>query len=91
MKFYFATVLANLVGAIPYPYMRLKDDLEEANDLGFCIDLRGFGPILKGRVRFKDVQLHSCKTTKIHYDQQFHLDNETSQIKALGSADGRCL
>ena len=45
MKFYLATVLANLGSAIPPPYMRLKDNLEEPSDLGFCIDLKGFGPI----------------------------------------------
>ena len=28
---------------VPRPSMRLQDNLEEPDDLGFCIDFKGFG------------------------------------------------
>ena len=69
--------------AVPFPYTKLADNLEEP--LGFCIDLQGFGPTVK----YTKVGLHSCRSGSKGIDEQF-LPNEGLMV-GYGDADTRCL
>ena len=45
MKFVIlSALLVSTTQAVPRPYMRLTDNLGEPKDLGFCMDLKGWGP-----------------------------------------------
>jgi len=70
------------------PYLRIDDNLEEPENLGFCVDLRGWNP-----VRFEDAQAHSCKPSGGRAgggtDEEF--EPRGGAIVGRADADGRCL
>ena len=70
--------------AVIRPYVRLTDNLDEQDDLGFCIDMEGWGPT----VEFEDLQTHSCKPNDTA-DESFSI--EDGAIVGYGDATGRCL
>jgi hypothetical protein len=73
--------------AVKMPYLRPVDNLQEPNNLGFCIDLRGWPG------KFTNAQLHSCKPTGGPAgggsDQQFV--PKAGAIAGRADAAGHCL
>ena len=77
-----------LVGGVQTPYLRLKDNLDEPKQLGFCIDLKGWNP-----VSFTDAQAHSCKPSSGSAgggtDEEFV--PRDGAVAGRADASGRCL
>lgn len=77
-----------LVGGVQTPFLRLKDNLDEPKQLGFCIDLKGWNP-----VAFTDAQAHSCKPSSGSAgggtDEEFVPQN--GAVAGRADASGRCL
>ena len=46
------------IWAVPYPYIRLIDNLDEPKDLGFCLDITG---IPGSTLQFHEMQTVSCE------------------------------
>merc|ERR1712010_278846 len=67
--------------SIELPYIRLRDNLEEPEQLGFGLDLQGHG----AGVLFTDMQAHSLKPTG-GTDMQFNITE--NQIQGFGDAEG---
>lgn len=65
----------------PAPVIYLADNLDEKDNLGWCIDTqgRGFG---------ENLHAHSCKPQG--GDVQFSLDEATGQIRSV-AFDGKCM
>eukprot|EP00729_Bicosta_minor_P021581 gene21581-19151_t len=49
--------MASFSIAVPLPYMRLADNLNEERDYGFCFDLKGW----RNSLTHDNMQIHSCK------------------------------
>ena len=81
-------VILSLALSVKTPYLRLDDNLDEPEGLGFCIDLKGWRP-----VQFVDAQLHSCKPSSGRAgggtDEEF--EPRGGAIIGRADADGRCL
>jgi hypothetical protein len=79
---------AALALGVQTPYLRIDDNLEEPENVGFCIDLKGWNP-----VRFEDAQAHSCKPTDGRAgggtDEEF--EPRGGAIAGRADAAGRCL
>ena len=86
----FATILGlGWATAVPVPYLRLQDNLDEPTELGYCLDLRGWDP-----PSFISLQAHSCKPSYSTAagggsDQSFAVGG--SSIKGQLDAAGMCL
>ena len=52
-----ALLFAEETFAVPFPYFRLTDNLDEPENYGFCLDLRGW----LDSTRYTKVHVHSCK------------------------------
>lgn len=82
-------LLLSTVAAVPKPYMRLIDNLDEPAKEGFCVDLEGWGDTIE----WKNVQAHTCKAdgsgASAGADEQFI--PEGGQVKGYGDGKGRCL
>merc|ERR1711934_1263929 len=70
--------------SIELPYIRLRDNPDEPEQLGFWLDLQGHG----AGVLFTDMQAHSLKPTG-GTDMQFNITE--NQIQGFGDADGHCV
>ena len=81
-------IWATLALGVQTPYLRIDDNLEEPENVGFCIDLRGWNP-----VRFEDAQAHSCKPSGGRAgggsDEEF--EPRGGAIVGRADADGHCL
>lgn len=69
------------------PYINLFDNLDERNDVGYCLDLKGWGD----SVEFVDVQLHSCKDTGDDVNFAIGEGSDGRRVMGAGDADGHCL
>jgi len=67
----------------PPPYISLTDNADEPKDVGWCLDLQGWGDSIK----FTDMQVHSCKDTG--GDVNFFPAN--GMIKGAFEADSHCV
>jgi len=65
------------------PYINLFANLDEQNDVGWCLDLKGFG----ASIEFIDMQTHSCKDTGD--DVNFAIGD--GRVWGAGASEGRCL
>ena len=71
MRYTYCTLPAifSLVNCLPRPSIQLRDNFDEPNEFGFCIDLKGWGE----NVNLNGVHLYSCKPdTKRILDQMFY-------------------
>ena len=88
MRYTSFAIMAHIgfVQGLPRPSVQLIDNLDEPNELGFCIDLVGWGQ----SVKLDKVQMHSCKEDgKRFNDELFYPVNNS--IIAYGDGQGRCL
>ena len=67
----------------PPPYISLTDNLNEPKNVGWCLDLQGWGKSIK----FTDMQVHSCKDSG--GDVNFFPAN--GMIKGAADADSHCV
>ena len=81
-------IWAVLALGVQTPYLRIDDNLQEPENVGFCIDLRGWKP-----VGFENAQAHSCKPTGGRAgggtDEEF--EPRGGAIVGRADADGHCL
>ena len=74
------------VNSLPKPSIQLQDNLDEAKNLGFCIDFKGFGD----KVKLDLIQMHSCKEDGKRSDDMLFQPVKNSVV-AYGDGAGRCL
>ena len=67
----------------PPPYISLTDNVDEPKNVGWCLDLQGWGASIK----FTDMQVHSCKDDG--GDVNFFPENE--MIKGAVDAATHCI
>ena len=81
-------IWAALALGVQTPYLRIDDNLEEPENAGFCIDLRGWNP-----VGFENAQAHSCKPSGGRAgggtDEEF--EPRGGAIVGRAAAAGHCL
>jgi len=66
------------------PYINLVDNLDEARDVGWCLDLKGF----RATQEFIDMQTHSCKD--VGNDVNFFV-GPGRRVYGAGAAADRCV